>query len=195
MLTNKMKQIGVKGFSLVELMVVVAIIGILAAVAIPNFQRFQRKARQSEGKAALSAISASEAVFFDEWQIYHASLLEIGHTPPQGDMIYNAGFAAPAVTDPSTRPNYPRTAAQVAANAGIFNNFLLCPALGAGAVCSISPAVGGAGTAGRGGAMPATVEAANAFTAGAHAFVGGLAADQWTIDQNRSLRNVTDGTL
>ncbi len=34
-----------KGFSLVELMVVVAIIGVLSAVAVPQFQKFQRKAK------------------------------------------------------------------------------------------------------------------------------------------------------
>ena len=45
-----------KGFSLVELMVVVAIIGILAALAVPRFTVFQVKARQSEAKTNLNLV-------------------------------------------------------------------------------------------------------------------------------------------
>jgi type IV pilus assembly protein PilA len=70
---------GQKGFTLIELMIVVAIIGILAAIAIPNFLRYQAKSRQSEAKTNLSAIFVSQTAFFGE-QGRYSGFNEIGYT-------------------------------------------------------------------------------------------------------------------
>lgn len=55
-----------KGFTLIELMIVVAIIGILAAIAIPNFLKFQAKSKQSEAKTNLKGIYTAETGYFGE---------------------------------------------------------------------------------------------------------------------------------
>ena len=61
---------GQKGFTLIELMIVVAIIGILAAIAIPNFLTYQLKSRQAEAKTNLQAIKTSEVAFQAERGCY-----------------------------------------------------------------------------------------------------------------------------
>src|SRR5436853_3420761 len=69
---------GQKGFTLIELMIVVAIIGILAAIAIPNFLTYQLKSRQAEAKTNLQAIKTSEIAFQAERGCYVGMATPIG---------------------------------------------------------------------------------------------------------------------
>ena len=61
-----------KGFSLIELMIVVAIIAILAAIAIPNFLKFSMKAKTSEATTNIAAIRTSEESYRSENDVYLA---------------------------------------------------------------------------------------------------------------------------
>ena len=76
---KQLKQLkGQKGFTLIELMIVVAIIGILAAIAIPNFLTYQLKSRQAEAKTNLQAIKTSEIAFQAERGCYIGVAVEAG---------------------------------------------------------------------------------------------------------------------
>ena len=61
-----------KGFTLIEMMIVVAIIALLATIAIPNYVNFQLRAKTSEAKANLGAIRICEEAYKAEYGIYLA---------------------------------------------------------------------------------------------------------------------------
>ena len=83
-----------KGFSLVELMIVVAIIGVLAALAVPKFSQFQAKARQAEAKNNLNHIYTLETAYQGDNDKYTATLTDIGFVV-KGTTRYTYTVAAP----------------------------------------------------------------------------------------------------
>jgi len=55
-----------KGFTLVELVIVIVIVGILSIVAVPIYRGYTRKAMATEGKALLGAIQTAQKIYFAE---------------------------------------------------------------------------------------------------------------------------------
>ena len=80
-----------KGFTLIELMIVVAIVGILAAIAIPAYQDYVARSQVSEAVAAASAIKTG----ITEWRQTQ------GSWPAAGDFNATAGgrYSAAATHD------------------------------------------------------------------------------------------------
>lgn len=90
-----------KGFSLVELMVVVAIIGVLASIAIPNFQKFQARSKQSEVKSNLKAAFVAERAYHQEKDNYSSCVKKIGFAPERGNR-YKYDFGQTKLTNEAT---------------------------------------------------------------------------------------------
>ena len=83
-----------KGFTLIELMIVVAIIGILAAIAIPNFLRFQLKSKSSEGKVNIAAIRTAEESYLAEFGNYVSTTVAPTDVPGTSKDPFTTGDTA-----------------------------------------------------------------------------------------------------
>jgi type IV pilus assembly protein PilE len=76
-------QAKVKGFSLVELIVVVAIVGILASIALPRYQTYSLRANRTNAFAILNEIMQAQERFAADRGTYTNDLTELGYLASQ----------------------------------------------------------------------------------------------------------------
>lgn len=59
-----------KGFTLIEIMIVVVVVGILASIAYPSYQEYVNRSNRAEGQAFLSDIAARQERYFSQNNAY-----------------------------------------------------------------------------------------------------------------------------
>ena len=74
----------IRGFSLIELLIVIAIILIIAAIAIPNLLRARISANESSAASAIRTITAAETAYYSAFPTvgYAVQLPDLGRTEP-----------------------------------------------------------------------------------------------------------------
>jgi len=80
---KQMKKNVQKGFTLIELMIVIAIIGILAAIAIPAYQDYTIRAQVSEGLSLADGVKTGMVEFYNNRGIFPTANTSAGLASPQ----------------------------------------------------------------------------------------------------------------
>ncbi len=89
----------VKGFTLMELMIVVAIIGIIGAIAVPSYDSFMKKSRRADAKVGLAKLADRQERHYLQNNTYAASLGVLGMA---GDLTENSYYQLSVVSANTT---------------------------------------------------------------------------------------------
>ena len=122
-----------RGFTLIELMIVVAIVGILALVAWPSYEIQMRKSRRASAQSHLMDIAARQQQYLLDQRQYAANLTALNMTTPGDVSTYYTITVTP--DNAATPPTYSATAAPTGGQAsdpagtlGITNTGVKTPA-------------------------------------------------------------------
>jgi len=93
---------GARGFTLIELIIVIAIIALLVAVAMPSYRDHVRKSRRAEAQAYLMAVAGRQQQFLVDSRGYAATLATINIPMPSSVVgSYDVTLAAAAGPPPT----------------------------------------------------------------------------------------------
>lgn len=116
-----------KGFTLIELMIVVAIIAILVSIAIPNYQQYIIRSNRSAVQAFMVNVDNREKQYLLDARAYTGNLGTLGMTVP-GDVSKNYNVTVEVTTGP---PGFIITAAPKAGTSQLSDGNLTLNNLGA----------------------------------------------------------------
>ena len=115
-----------KGFTLVEVMIVVAIIGVLAAIAYPSYQRYVISSKRADMMTEMHNIATQIESRKLAQGAYSNDLLTGlgGDYPKQGDALYTVTFTPATLTSQWTITAIPETDAQMKDDGTLTLNYL-----------------------------------------------------------------------
>ncbi len=100
-----------RGFTLIELMIVVAIIGILTAIAFPLYANIQSRARVAKAQADSRTLASAVVVYSAHMGVMPAALTDLSSSVSNAQGVYAGPFISPIPTPPQNWNVYSYTSA------------------------------------------------------------------------------------